>query len=80
MRKEFMRRRFGAEVALAGLTAVFALLTLVWSDWIEIVFRVDPDQSSGSLESLVVGALVACTVAFSALARLELRRAATRAA
>jgi hypothetical protein len=37
----------------AGLSLPFAgtaLLTVVWRDWIEGIFGVDPDQHSGSLE------------------------------
>jgi hypothetical protein len=30
------------------------VVTLFWHDWIEAVFRVDPDQGKGSAEWLVV--------------------------
>jgi hypothetical protein len=47
---------------------------LVWPDWIELVFGVDPDSGSGLLEWLIV--LVAFTVLLGAstLARREWRR------
>jgi hypothetical protein len=74
-----LRRRFWVETALAGATAFLALLTLVSKEWIEIVFRVDPDHGSGELEWLIVAAMVVATVTFAVLARLEYRRSAPAA-
>jgi hypothetical protein len=68
------------EVALASMTAALLLLTLVSREWIEVLFGVDPDGGDGSLEWALVGALLVSTVVFTALARLEWRRAATREA
>src|SRR2546422_11460621 len=68
-----LRRRFWAEMGLGLASAVFVLLTLLWKDWVEIVFKVDPDHHGGSLEWAIVGvAVVGC---FSTLlaARLEWR-------
>jgi hypothetical protein len=62
------RVRVWSESALACLSALLALTTLLWRDWIEIVFHVDPDRGSGALEWAVVGACVAMSVAFIALA------------
>jgi hypothetical protein len=73
MRRE-SKTRFWVEAALAGLCALLLLLTLVWRDWIEGVFGVDPDQHSGSLEWLIVVALAAATLTLGALARREWRR------
>ena len=67
-------RRFRLRLGLAGASLVLALLTLVWKDWIEIVFRVDPDGGSGALEWLIVGVLAGASLAFGALAGLEWRR------
>jgi hypothetical protein len=61
--------RFWVEVALASITGVLALLTLIWRDWIEIVFGFDPDHHNGSFEWLIVAVLLAATVVFSVLAR-----------
>jgi hypothetical protein len=69
--------RFWVEAGLGLASTVFALLTLAWKDWIEIVFRVDPDHHSGSLEWIVVAVAVAVTVITFAAARLEWRKAAT---
>jgi hypothetical protein len=56
------------------------VITLVWRDWIELVFGVDPDKSYGSLEWLIVGALLVVTLALFTLAGFEWRRARTTAA
>jgi hypothetical protein len=61
------------EVALALAAGVAALLTLLWKDWIELVFGVDPDRHSGSLEWLVASALLAAAVGLSLAARREWR-------
>lgn len=69
-----MTRRFKLEAGLAILSGLLFLITLVWKDWIEIVFRVDPDQGSGSLEWAIVAALAVAAVICAALARIEGRR------
>jgi len=61
--------------ALSGLSALLAVTTLLWHDWIEVVLRVDPDSGSGALEWAVVGACAATSVAFAALAHREARKA-----
>ena len=68
-------RRFWLEFGLAGFSAFLLLLTLVTREWMELLFRVDPDQGNGSLEWLVVVAALVSTVTFSVLARLEWQRA-----
>lgn len=74
---EQLRRRYWIETGMALLSSVVFLLTVLWKDWIEIVFRVDPDQSSGSLEWQIVLVSLAITVVAVALARREWRRAAS---
>jgi hypothetical protein len=73
MRKA-LRRRFWVETGLAIVTGVLFVITLVWRDWIEIVFRVDPDSQSGTLEWWIVGALLVITITLLALASYEWRR------
>jgi hypothetical protein len=70
-----VRARFWLEsaAAVAG-TALFAL-TLVQREWIEVVFRVDPDRGSGALELAVAAVLLLFSAACAVLARGELRRA-----
>ncbi|MDH6521996.1 hypothetical protein M2163_001009 [Streptomyces sp. SAI-135] len=45
-----VRLRGWIEVVLAVVSGLLCLLTLFWPDWIDEVFRVDPDQHSGALE------------------------------
>ena len=71
-----VRPRFWAELALGVLTCFLFVLTLVSRDWIEAVFKVDPDQGNGSLEWIIVGVSGVVTVSLFLLARAEWRRAA----
>ena len=50
------------------------MVTLFWHDWIEVIFRVDPDKGSGSAEWLVVVLLLLVTVTLAIAARIEWRR------
>jgi hypothetical protein len=68
------RHRFWFEMALGIVSAALLVVTLVWNDWIELVFKVDPDASSGALEWLIVGLSFALTVTCFALAQREWRR------
>jgi hypothetical protein len=69
-----LRRRFWAEMTMALVSGVFLILTLIWQDWIEIVFKVDPDHHNGALEWLIVVATIAATAIFATLARYEWHR------
>jgi hypothetical protein len=69
-----VRWRFWAESGLAALAAILLVVTLISREWIEEVFRVDPDGGSGAAEWLAVGALLVLALGFGALARLEWRR------
>jgi hypothetical protein len=68
-------RRFRLELGLAAVSAALLLATILWRDWIEIVFRVDPDHGSGSLEWMIVAVTALSAVTFAALARVEWRKA-----
>jgi hypothetical protein len=69
-------RRLWIEAGLGTLSGILFLLTLMVPDWIEAVFRIDPDQHSGSLEWVIVAVLAVTTVVSSLLARREWRRLA----
>lgn len=79
MRKA-LRPWFYAESILGMLSGVLFVVTLINRAWIEMAFRVDPDQGSGTLEWLVVGALLVVTLALISLAGYEWRRASVAAA
>ncbi len=70
-------RRFWLETAMAIVTSILFMITLVQRDWIEIIFGVDPDNRNGTLEWLIVGALLVVTITLFALASYEWRRART---
>ena len=69
-----MRTRFRIEVGLSVLSLFLFMLTLVWREWIEGIFRVDPDSGSGSLEWAIAGALLVTAMLFGLLARVNWRR------
>ena len=69
-----LRRRFWVEAILAFVSGLLAIMTIVWHDWAEILFRIDPDEGNGSFEIAVTLAAVAVTIVFSLLARMEWRR------
>ena len=75
MMKRSLTLPFWIEVGLASISAFLAIVTLVWADWIEIVFGIDPDMGNGSLERAIVGLSCVLAVAFFALAHREWRRA-----
>jgi hypothetical protein len=70
-----LRTRFWLESAIGSVTGAMAVVTLLWHDWIEAVFRIDPDRGNGSAEWLVVMVFAALTVLFAFSARHEWRRA-----
>ncbi len=73
--KSALRRRFWLEMSMTIVTCALFVITLVQRTWIEVVFRVDPDNHSGALEWLIVGALFVVVITLFTLARYEWRRA-----
>ncbi len=73
MRRE-PRRRFWVEVGLSLVNAALLAMTLLWHDWIELVFRVDPDEGNGLVEVLISASFLAMTLIFAVSSRLEWRR------
>jgi hypothetical protein len=55
-------RRLRIETALAVASLVLFVLTLIWREWIELVFRVDPDGGNGAAEILIAAAFAAAAL------------------
>jgi len=72
-----LRRRVRFEVAAAVAWVGLGLLTLVSSDWIEVVFGVDLDHGQGWLEWLVVAGCGAIAAGAAYGARRDLLRLRT---
>jgi hypothetical protein len=79
MIKRQLTLQFWIEIGLASISALLAIVTLAWPDWIEIVFQIDPDQDSGSLERVIVGLSFALALVFFVFARRAWRRAGVAA-
>ncbi len=67
--------RFWVEAVGASLTGLLLIVTLISMEWIEIVFGVDPDNHSGSLEIGLILACAAATCVLSLMARYDWQRA-----
>lgn len=68
------RVRFWTESIIAGVALGLAVLTLVWRDWVEGLFGVDPDSHSGAAEWLVVVVLLLVALIVGTAATVEWRR------
>jgi len=69
-----LKWRIFAEKILSYVCCAIVVLTLLWRDWIEVVFGIDPDRGSGVLEWAIIVGLLACRAGFAALARVDLHR------
>ncbi len=69
-----LRRPFWLETSMATVTSILLVITSIWRDWIEIVFGVDPDRGNGTLEWLIVAALLVVAIMLITLASYEWRR------
>jgi len=63
-----------AELAATFVSSLMAIVTIAWPEWIELVFRTDPDHGSGALEVLITGLLIAIAVASALSVRAQIRR------
>jgi hypothetical protein len=75
--KKQVQIRMWLELILGSITGILFAITLLARDWIEVVFGLDPDGGSGSLEWLIVGGLLAATITLFMLARMEWRKSRT---
>jgi len=68
------RCKFWLESISGSITGILAIFTLFWPQWIESVFKVDPDGGNGSAEWLTVGILLTATVLLAVDAHSVRRR------
>lgn len=68
-----MSWRLWVESMGAAATGLATIATIIAPDWIEEVFKVEPDSGSGALELAIVVALAAVTLALSLTAGWEWR-------
>jgi hypothetical protein len=69
-----MRPRFWLEVLVVIASLTLWVATLIWPDWIELVFKVDPDEGNGALERALTILLPAVGFAVSFVTAREWRR------
>ena len=70
------RTLFWVELVFAATSLVIAGLTIMWPDWIELVFKVDPDGGNGSLEWTVVVVAAMLSLVAGLLARSDWKKVA----
>lgn len=68
--------RFWTTSVTSAIFLALMLLTVVLPDWIEVVFRADPDGGSGAVEWAVVVLFGCVGIANGLVARIQWRRAA----
>lgn len=78
--KRKLRKVFWWEAAGAAACAGLLVATLINREWIEAIFRVDPDAGSGTLEWAIVIVLAALTMLSVTLVSREWRHAVRREA
>ena len=69
-----LRTRMWIEAALSVVACLLTLVTLVWPDWIELLFDESPDGGDGSAERAIAIAWLLAAVLFGWLARRDWRR------
>jgi len=62
-----------AEVATTCVSSVLAIVTIAWPNWIELVFRADPDHGGGALEILITAVLIAAAITSALAVRAQIR-------
>jgi hypothetical protein len=65
--------RVRLEAAIALCAGILGIITIFWHDWIEALTGWDPDHHNGSLEWLIVAALLAVAVVMGVVARRHWR-------
>jgi hypothetical protein len=72
-----LRFRFWLETGMATITGILFVITLIWPDWVEMVFHVGLDNGNGSFERLIVGFFFVVTATLIFFGSYEWRMART---
>jgi len=72
-RRSGSSRVLATERIIAALTAVLAVITTAWPQWIELLTGADPDGGDGLLEWALVGGLASVALISAGLAIREAR-------
>ena len=67
------KARARLETAIACAAGLLGIITIFWRDWIEALTGWDPDQHQGSIEWLIVVALLTVAVIVGSAARRHWR-------
>ena len=76
MTKKTVRKRFWLELSCGVLGALLFVLTLITREWIELIFRVAPDNGSGAVEWAIALSLLTVSALSFTLAHRERHRPA----
>jgi hypothetical protein len=60
------------------MCAVLAVSSMIWPNWIELLFDTDPDRGDGSFEWGIVVAFALAAIVFTIIARFEFSRLPAR--
>jgi hypothetical protein len=72
-----VRKRFWIVASVGSIFVLLFVATLVWPNWLELVFQVDPDYGNGTIECIIVALSALAASTCFVLARMEWRRADT---
>ncbi len=78
--KQQLRVRFWIEAVVSAANIGLLAFTLLWPEWIELVFHIDPDAGSGALEWSIVAVTSTVSLVCFILMRVEWRRLARQPA
>ena len=74
------KRLLAAELSLAGVSGILAVVTIFWRDWIEVISGWDPDHHNGTAEVFIIAGLAALSLLLGGVARWQTVRWTTAAA